>query len=107
MTKRSIARLISFDDDSLSTVLVIGLLGSDADATTAAEGVSAVPQHLLTSLFGAGRLRDISAKARNDLHERIALLFDEEMLRFAAVINAAGELDDAIAAAAASGRRIA
>jgi energy-coupling factor transporter ATP-binding protein EcfA2 len=97
VTKRSIARIISFDEDSLSTVLVIGLLGFDAGATTAAEGVSAVPQHLLTSLFGAGQLRDISAKAREDLHERIALLFDEEMLRFAAVVNAAGELDDEIA----------
>ena len=89
--------MISFDEDSLSTVLVIGLLRVDAGATTAAEGVSAVPQHLLTSLFGAGQLRDISAKAREDLHERIALLFDEDMLRFAAVVNAAGELDDEIA----------
>ena len=97
VTKRSIARLISFDNDSLSTVLVIGLLGYDAGDATAAEGVTAVPQHLLTSLFGAGKLRDISVKARKDLHERIRLLFDEEVLRFATVVNAAGELDEATA----------
>ena len=97
VTKRSIARVISFDNDSLSTVLVIGLLGHDAGDTPAAGGVSAVPQHLLTSLFGAGPLRDISAKARDDLHERIRLLFDEEMLRFAVVVDAAGELDEAAA----------
>ena len=97
VTKRSIARIISFDNDSLSTVLVIGLLGYSAGDGAAAGGVNAVPQHLLSSLFGAGHLRDISTKAREDLQERIRLLFDEEKMRFAAVINAAGELDGATA----------
>ncbi len=97
VTKRSIARIISFDNDSLSTVLVIGLLGSSAGDGAAAGGVNAVPQHLLNSLFGAGHLRDISTQAREDLQERIRLLFDEEMMRFAAVINAAGQLDGATA----------
>ena len=97
VTKRSIARIISFDNDSLSTVLVIGLLGYSAGDGAATGGVNAVPQHLLGSLFGAGHLRDISTKARDDLQERIRLLFDEEMMRFAAVINAAGELDGATA----------
>jgi energy-coupling factor transporter ATP-binding protein EcfA2 len=97
VTKRSIARLISFDNDSLSAVLVIGLLGYDAGDATTGEGVTAVPEHLLSSLFGAGKLRDISAKARQDLHERIRLLFDEEVVRFATVVNAAGELDEATA----------
>ncbi len=96
VTKRSIARIISFDNDSLSTVLVIGLLGYSA-GDGAAGGVNAVPQHLLSSLFGAGHLRDISTKAREDLQERIRLLFDEEKMRFAAVVNAAGELDGATA----------
>jgi energy-coupling factor transporter ATP-binding protein EcfA2 len=96
VTKRSIARVVSFDNDALSTVLMIGLLGYDVDDAAAAEGVSAVPRHLLTSLFGAGPLRDIGTKARDDLHERIRLLFDEEMLRFAAVVDGAGELDEAI-----------
>jgi energy-coupling factor transporter ATP-binding protein EcfA2 len=97
MTKRSIARIISFDNDSLSTLLAVGLLGTGPGDATADEGVSAVPQHLLTSLLGAGQLRDISAKAREDLQERIRLLFDDEMVRFAAVVHAAGELDGASA----------
>jgi energy-coupling factor transporter ATP-binding protein EcfA2 len=97
VTKRSIARIISFDNDSLSTLLAVGLLGTAAGDAAADEGVSAVPQHLLTSLLGAGQLRDISAKAREDLEERIRLLFDDEMVRFAAVVNAAGELDGASA----------
>ncbi len=105
VTKRSIARLISFDEDSLSMVLVIGLLGYDTGDVTADEVVSAVPRHLLTSLFGAGRLREISTEARADLHERIRLLFDEEMLRFAAVVTAAGGTERRHGWAPAPGRR--
>ena len=56
-----------------------------------------MPQLLLTSLFGAGPLREIGAKARADLRERMRRLFDEEMLRFVEVIDSAGELDDAAA----------
>ena len=97
VTKRSIARIISFDNVSLSMVLVIGLLGSERGRSVAAVVVTAVPHHLLSSLFGAGRLREISTQAREDLQKRIRLLFDEEMMRFAAVINAAGELDCATA----------
>jgi energy-coupling factor transporter ATP-binding protein EcfA2 len=97
VTKRSIARVMSFDDDSLSTVLIVAMLGQrDADGA-AAEGTSAVPQLLLTSLFGAEPLREISTKARADLRERIRRLFDEEMLRFVEVIDSAGTLDDAAA----------
>ncbi len=97
VTKRSIARVMSFDDDSLATVLIVAMLGQrDADGGPA-EGTGAVPQLLLTSLFGAGPLREIGTKARADLRERIRRLFDEEMLRFVEVIDSAGELDDAAA----------
>jgi hypothetical protein len=97
VTKRSIARVMSFDDDSLATVLIVAMLGQrDADGPTA-EGTGAVPQLLLTSLFGAEPLREIGTKARADLRERIRRLFDEEMLRFVEVIDSAGTLDDAAA----------
>jgi energy-coupling factor transporter ATP-binding protein EcfA2 len=97
VTKRSIARVMSFDDDSLATVLIVAMLGQrDADGAPA-EGTGAVPQLLLASLFGAGPLREIGAKARADLTERMRRLFDEEMLRFVEVIDSAGELDDAAA----------
>lgn len=97
MSKRSIARVMSFDEDSLATVLTVAMLSQHDAEGEAADGAGAVPQLLLTSLFGAGPLRDISAKARADLRERIRLLFDEEMLRFVEVIDAAGTLDDAAA----------
>jgi hypothetical protein len=93
VTKRSIARAVSLDDDSLATVLMVGLLGAAQDSS----GTAAIPQRLLTSLLGAGPLRDIMTRARAELHDRIGLIFDEEMLRFAAIIDAAGAPDAAVA----------
>ena len=97
VTKRSIARVVSFDEESLALVLTIGLLGYSADGDVVNEGNSVVPEHLLTSLFGAGPLREIAAKARADLHHRVGLLFDEEMLRFTQTVDAAGIPDGAAA----------
>ncbi len=94
VTRRSIARVVSFDDEALALVLTIGVLGFGAGEATVSEGASAAPQRLLTSLFGAGLLRDIGARVRMDLHKRISLLFDEEMQRFAVIIDSAGIPDD-------------
>lgn len=91
VTKRSVARVVSFDEESLALVLTIGMLGYGG--TVVSEVASAVPQRLLASLFGAGQLRDLSARARLDLRERISLLFDEELERFASIIDAAGAPD--------------
>ena len=65
-----------------------------AGEVTVSEGASAVPQRLLTSLFGAGLLRDIGVRARLDLHDKISLLFAEEMRRFTEIIDSAGVLDE-------------
>ena len=94
VTKRSIARVVSFDEESLALVVIIGLLGHDAGEAAAAAGTGAAAQDLLSSLFGPGPLREIGTKARADLRERVRLLFDEEMLRFAEVIDAEGVPDE-------------
>jgi energy-coupling factor transporter ATP-binding protein EcfA2 len=98
VTKRSVARVVSFDDESLALVLTIGMLGYGAGGVAVAEGTSAVPQRLLTSLFGAGQLRDLGARARLDLHDKISMLFGEEMQRFAEIVSATGAPDDDAAA---------
>jgi energy-coupling factor transporter ATP-binding protein EcfA2 len=97
VTKRSIARVVSFDDESLALVMIIGLLGFGAGDSATSEGSSAVAQELLSSLFGPGPLRDIGAKALADLKERVSLLFDEEMLRFAELVDAEGVPDETAA----------
>src|SRR6266568_2410664 len=89
VTKRSIAKAVSLDNDSLATVLIVSLFGSGEDDTSTA----AIPRRLLTSLFGSGPLRDITTRTRDDLRHRITLLLDEEMRRFADVIDLVGTPD--------------
>src|SRR5215470_6953410 len=97
VTRRSISRVVSFDPESLAMVMTIGVLGYGAADVIVSEGASVVPQRLLTSLFGAGLMRDIGGQARQDLHERIGLLFAEEALRFTALIDAVGAVDESAA----------
>jgi energy-coupling factor transporter ATP-binding protein EcfA2 len=86
VTKRSIARAVNFDDESLATLLMISLMGSGVPEAEADESATAIPHRLLTSLFGGGPLRDVTTRARADLLDRIQLIFDEETLRFSKLI---------------------
>jgi hypothetical protein len=92
VTRRSIARVVSFDEESLALVLTIGVLGSASPADAAADAAAdnAVLQQLLESLFGTGLLRDIGARIRLDLRERVGQLFGVEAERFFAIIDSAG-----------------
>jgi energy-coupling factor transporter ATP-binding protein EcfA2 len=99
LTKRSISRVGSFDADSLALVLTIGVLGYGAgEALPDETGAGAVPQQLLTSLFGAGLMRDIGGQARQDLRERVGVLYAEEALRFTTLVDALGALDESASA---------
>ena len=100
--------MVSFDHESLALVLMIGVLGLEpARAAVGATGpdagagsaddVGAGPERLLSSLFGAGQLRDLTDRARLDLHDRVAALFDAELARFGQVIDAAGVPDETVA----------
>jgi energy-coupling factor transporter ATP-binding protein EcfA2 len=127
VTKRSVARFVSFDEESLALVLTISLLGENAGDAAAGgdsaggdgrpaqddpaledagggpaqdaggDDVGSVTHRLLTSLLGAGPLRGLIASARDDLHERARLLFLEDMFRFTALVNAAGAPSDTAA----------
>lgn len=95
LTRRSISRVVSFDAETLALVLTIGVLGYGAgDVVVSGGTTSAVPQQLLTDLFGAGRLRDIGGQARQDLHERVGVLFSDEALRFTKLIDSVGSADE-------------
>jgi energy-coupling factor transporter ATP-binding protein EcfA2 len=97
VTKRSVAKVVSFDEEALSLVLMVGLLGYGTSEVNVEEGTSAVPQRLLKALFGAESLRGMSAKARADLRSRIGMLFDEEAIRFDQALDAAGIPDETTA----------
>jgi energy-coupling factor transporter ATP-binding protein EcfA2 len=97
VTKRSVAKLVSFDEEALSLVLTVGLLAYGTTDVAVEGGTSAVPQRLLKALFGAESLRGMGAKARADLRSRIGMLFDEEAIRFGQAIDAAGIPDETTA----------
>jgi hypothetical protein len=90
VTKRSIARVVAFDDDSLALVLSIGVLGYTVPDAGSSEGAGAVSQELLTSLFGGGLLRDIGTRVRQDLRDRVSELFEAEARRYLAIVDSAG-----------------
>ena len=109
---RPAVRRISFDDEALSLVILMAMLGESAlDAAgpgarptagappAGSEGGSVYtePLRMLTSVFGGVMLTEILAKARADLLERVRLLLDEELVRFVEVLDAAGACDDVAA----------
>ncbi|MEV5753463.1 AAA family ATPase [Actinoallomurus sp. NPDC052308] len=94
VTKRSVAKFVSYDDDALALVLMVGLFGFGTSDIAVEGGTSAVPQRLLKALFGAESLRSMSAKARADLRGRTGMLFDEEAIRFGQVLDGAGVPDE-------------
>ncbi|MER6827287.1 dynamin family protein [Streptosporangium sp. NPDC000563] len=95
VTKRAVARVISFDDESLSLILTIGLLGYGSSDER--NGAGALPQRLVHALLGAESLRNLGVKARSDLRARIGMLFDDEMARYAQALDGAGIPDESAA----------
>jgi 50S ribosome-binding GTPase len=88
----------------VSVVTLVAMLGAPSavggfvpepreTAQDAKDGFGAVPREVLASVIGDYGSEELIARARHDLRQRIALLLDEEMLRFGGVISEAGEVD--------------
>jgi hypothetical protein len=97
VTKRSIARVVSFDEESLALVLTIGMFAPPDTGEDLSEDPNASPQRVLASLFGAGLLRDMGGRVRLDLRERVTELFRAEARRYFEVIDSAGVPDETAA----------
>ncbi|WP_344945606.1 GTPase [Sphaerisporangium flaviroseum] len=97
VTKRSVAKLLAFDEESLALVFMVGLLGYGSSDVATSSGTGTLPERLLRGLLGAESLRSIGMKARSDLRARISVLFDEETLRYVQVLDEAGIPDEAAA----------
>jgi energy-coupling factor transporter ATP-binding protein EcfA2 len=106
---RSAVRRVSFEEEALSLVVLVAMLGETVSAgpgvprlgTPAADsedgGIYTAPRRMLTSVFGEKLLNGLLARARADLSDRVRLLLDEELVRFVEVIDAAGACDDVAA----------
>jgi hypothetical protein len=94
---RPAARRISFDDESLSLVVLVAMLGEDAPGQADGASVYTEPRRMLTTVFSEVALTEILNRARADLLGRVRLLLDEELVRFAEVLDAAGPCDDVAA----------
>jgi len=98
---RPAARRISFDEEALSLVVLVAMLGEAASGPASAAGpeghVYTEPRRMLESVFGPVLLTEFLAKARADLSGRVRLLLNEELLRFVEVLDAAGSCDDVAA----------
>ncbi|MFF5210651.1 GTPase [Streptosporangium sp. NPDC000396] len=97
VTKRSVAKLVSFDVESLSLIFTIGLFGYGSAEAEKAADAGGLPQRLVHALLGAESLRTIGAKARSDLRARIGMLFDDETSRYFQVLDGAGIPDESAA----------
>jgi hypothetical protein len=106
---RSAVRRVSFEEEALSLVVLVAMLGETASAgrgiprtgMPAADsedgGIYTAPRRMLASVFGEELLNGLLARARADLSDRVRLLLDEELVRFVEVIDAAGACDDVAA----------
>jgi hypothetical protein len=62
-------------------------------ATEDKDGTGAVPREVLASIMGDFASLELITTARQDLRQRIGLLFDEEVLRYGEVLDEAGPID--------------
>ena len=91
----------SGDSEPLSLVTAIAMLGEPATAasdpagaeTGPADEIVTVPRELLVSAVGAARAGTLIGQVRSDLAERVRLLLDEELVRFAEILDGAGPVD--------------
>lgn len=83
----------SYGGDALTLLLVIGMLG-DGETEDVEGTMLDLVRELLSSAFGGVGMSQVIAKSRADLLDRVALLLDEELLRYVEVIESAGPVDE-------------
>jgi energy-coupling factor transporter ATP-binding protein EcfA2 len=93
------SRTTGLDDDTLSLVTVLailgeGAIGSHAVASGDDSDILTLPRRVVTAVLGEQPVQDIFHTARAELNERARLLLDEELLRFPEVIDEVGRFDE-------------
>ncbi|WP_236004073.1 GTPase family protein [Nonomuraea antri] len=89
--KRTTARVASFGVNGAGLLLMLAVFASTGGLTGIevgiAGGTSVLSQKLLEAIFGDQAVRSLTARAREDLRERVRALLDEESARFTALLE--------------------
>lgn len=97
--RRTQARVLSFGVNGLGVVLMLvvfaGTGGLTGGEVVVAGGSAALAQRLLEAIFGDQAVRELAAKARRDLLERVDALTDTERERTTALLDDA-DVDPAV-----------
>jgi hypothetical protein len=97
--KRGHGKSAGLDDDTLTLVTVLAILGEGAIGSHAAKpaddsDILTLPGRVATAVLGEEPVQEIFGTARAELNERARLLLDEELLRFPEVIDGVGRFDE-------------
>jgi hypothetical protein len=109
MTKRTTARLASLGVNGAGLTVMLAVFVQTGGLTGAeiavAGGTTAVGQKVLEAIFGDQAVRELAAKARENLVERVAAVLETEAARFHELVDPvapAGGADERLAAAVAA-----
>jgi hypothetical protein len=112
MTKRTTARLASLGVNGAGLTVMLAVFVQTGGLTGAeiavAGGTTAVGQKVLEAIFGDQAVRELAAKARENLVERVASVLETEAARFHELVGPvapATGADERLAAAVAALRR--
>ncbi|MGI8699882.1 MAG: ABC transporter [Nocardioidaceae bacterium] len=90
--RRTTARFLAYGVNGLGVALMMVIFASTAGVTGAEVGVAGgtaiVGQKLLEAVFGDQAVRRLAQLARDDLHARVAALWEQEQARFTTVLDA-------------------
>ena len=85
-SKRAAGRILSLGINGLGVALMVAVFAQTAGLSggelVIAGGTATLSQKLLEALFGDQAVRDLTARARRDLIERVRLLFEAEAERY-------------------------
>lgn len=92
-SKRSLGRFLSMGVNAVGVALMVAVFAHSGGLTggevAIAGGTATVSQKLLEALFGDQAVRDLTARARRDLLDRVGRVVDEEAMRFKRVVDEA------------------
>jgi hypothetical protein len=97
--KRAIARASAYAVNATGLLVMVSVFTATAFIPTGAEiavagGTTIAAQKVLEAIFGDQAVRALAERARRNLAERVAALFDTEAARFRAALQGAGVDED-------------